>query len=932
MIDGTSRARAVGFAGSGHGAIVISRPGACTPFISESIDEAAVASGTRGRTELLSTAVHVDESDVDRLVDILRSDPVAAAQHARAAIDASPRDQRELARLRWVLGLAQREIGVLDEARRELSAAADLARSEDLCLWAQIATSLSFLLGQVGELDAAAQLLGEAAPHLDGAERAGAIGQLGIIRYWQGELVEAAALIGESCETLNHFGDRAREARFRGNLGAVLSLLGEFGRADHELRQAASLADDMGMRSEAGVAWSNLGYVATLRGDLPGALAHFSLGEQRFVDAQAESLLPRLHADHAQALAEAGLFEDADALVARAISMYRVQGQQTELAGTLLTLAEIKLVQGDLDGASAAAEEAAGWYQKQGREQWVVVARSLSLQADARSARREPSLPEALDSNAAALRRIGLVAAATRASLIAAQMRAESGEGVGRDVVPGVLRRAAATARSSDRILLAHIDAISAINAHDHGAARRAVTRGLGIAMAGQSALGSIETRAHAAVHGYALTEMGARLAIQDGRPRELLARIEASRLMSSRMPDVRPPDDPQMAAMLTELRSHNGTIADPSSSDEQRREAEHSRVRVERDVRRRSRTVRGDVDAPVGLRDELGTALALLGDRHLLAHASLDGHLYAVSAVARRLRLHDLGPIEGITERVEGIAFSLNRLNRLQGSDASRLAAAEMLYVMADELAELLVPAVVADAMNPVVVVPTAVLHDVPWGLLPPLGGRAVSVNPSVTAWARAERTRKEREAGRSGLRSVGFMAGPGLEFADFEVEQLATEYIDPEVFTGPDATGAACVGLLGRADLVHIACHGQFRTDNPMFSSLHLADGPLIVHDLERLDRMPETVVLPACSVANAKAVQGGSLLGLATALITLGACNVIAPLTPINDASSVTVMQRLHRELVAGRSPAASLAVATMSHDLVDPTAAAFITLGA
>jgi CHAT domain-containing protein len=280
----------------------------------------------------------------------------------------------------------------------------------------------------------------------------------------------------------------------------------------------------------------------------------------------------------------------------------------------------------------------------------------------------------------------------------------------------------------------------------------------------------------------------------------------------------------------------------------------------------------------------------------------------------------------------LDEVAFSLNRLNRVQGSDASRLAAAEMLFEVAAELSELLLPPIVGNANEPVVIVPTAVLHDVPWGLLPPLGGRAVSVNPSVSAWARAERTRQERAAARTGLRSVGFMAGPGLDFAEFEVENLSKLYIEPEVYVGATATSDACVDLLRRADVVHIACHGSFRTDNPMFSSLHLADGPVIVHDLERLHRLPETVILPACSVGTTNALQGGSLLGLAAALTTLGACNVIAPLTPINDAASVTVMDRLHHELIAGASPAAALAVAALEHDLTDPTAGAFITLGA
>ena len=207
-----------------------------------------------------------------------------------------------------------------------------------------------------------------------------------------------------------------------------------------------------------------------------------------------------------------------------------------------------------------------------------------------------------------------------------------------------------------------------------------------------------------------------------------------------------------------------------------------------------------------------------------------------------------------------------------------------------------------------------------------------SVSVNSSVSAWGHAERTLRQRRGTlRDGI-EAGFVAGPGLDFADIEVTHLAGGYVDPLVLVGEDATVAACAGLLSRAELVHIACHGSFRKDNPMFSSLQVADGPLNIYDLEGLQRLPVVVVLSSCSVANAKVVQGGSLLGLANAFTTLGAASVIAPLTPISDAASVTVMDRLHRELIAGADPAAALAAATMAHDVADPTAAAFIALGA
>ena len=867
----------------------------------------------------------------DRLLMLVNVDPRSAEVDARHALVANnPAAESEFAKLHWVIGLALREAGRLDEARAELETARTSAtESGHSELGARISSSLAFLVGQQGDLDRAMSLLRDAEPELRGAELAKATGQLGIFLYWRGELTEAASRLQASCDELAGLGDHVYATRYRSNLGAVLSLLGDYDGAERQLREAVAMAQKLELNVDAGIAAANLGYASALRGDLPSALDEFERAEVHYHRGNAASFLPRLHADHAQALADAGLFADADALVKSATSMYRNQGQETELAGALLTSAEIRLAQNDLAGAIEAAVDAGERFMSQGRGSWSAIARGLELQARARGAADGVDLAEQLVTISVELAGYGLSSESTRCRLVAARLFAGAPGGYRVELE---LRRAVEQGRAADRILLAHVDAISALSVNVRTSARRAVTRGLKTAMSAQAALGSIETRAHAAVHGFALTELGARLAIEDGRPRELLERIEATRLMTSRMPALRPPDDPEMAAMLTELRRLEGTIADSATSDDDRDHAEHERTRLERDVRRRSRAVRGDSSAPVGVREELGSALSIIGDRQLLAHAALDGQLYAVSVVDRRARLHDLGPIEGVSEMLDEVAFSLNRLNRVQGSEASRMAAAEMLFEVAVELSELLLPDVIVESMAPIVVVPTAVLHDVPWGLLPALGGRAVSINPSVSAWARAHRTREERHASRTGLRSVGFMAGPGLEFAEFEVEHLAVEYSDPEVITGPDATGAACVDLLGRADLVHIACHGSFRTDNPMFSSLVLADGPLIVHDLERLERLPETVVLPACSVATAKALQGGSLLGLATALITLGACNVIAPLTPINDASSVTVMQRLHRELVRGATPAAALASAAMSHDLTDPTAASFITLGA
>ena len=58
-----------------------------------------------------------------------------------------------------------------------------------------------------------------------------------------------------------------------------------------------------------------------------------------------------------------------------------------------------------------------------------------------------------------------------------------------------------------------------------------------------------------------------------------------------------------------------------------------------------------------------------------------------------------------------------------------------------------------------------------------------------------------------------------------------------------------------------------------------------------------MPEVVVLSACSVGTSAAINGGTLLGLSSALGAFGASDVIAPLTPVNDEHVLAVMRRLH-----------------------------------
>ena len=459
----------------------------------------------------------------------------------------------------------------------------------------------------------------------------------------------------------------------------------------------------------------------------------------------------------------------------------------------------------------------------------------------------------------------------------------------------------------------------------DRRRARAAVRRGLRVVAENQTSLGALEFRTFAAGHGEALVALGARLAVGDHRPRELLDRVEATRRTLWLTPRATPPSDDVLAALLAELRVVTEDLRAAIGAGGDPVELRRQRVELERTIRDHTRRAKADGDAmSVGM----GDAIAALGDHALLEYAAVDDQLYAVTVVGGRARLHELGSLAGLADDVDACAFAIHRLNRVQGSAASKAAARTTLVELGNRLADRLVPARVRRSEQPLVVVPTGALHGLAWGALPGLSGRPVSVSPSLIGWAVA----KDAGIGATGRRGTLLAAGPDLPAAPSEVETVASLYRRPTVLVGGAATADAALQALGRSRLAHLACHGSYRADNPLFSTLALADGPLTVYDLERCRTLPRTVVLSACSVATSSVLRGGTLLGLASALMTFGASTIIAPLTPVSDERVVPVMVAVHQAMVGGVTPAAALSRTVVGEGGVDPTAASFLAIGA
>jgi hypothetical protein len=133
----------------------------------------------------------------------------------------------------------------------------------------------------------------------------------------------------------------------------------------------------------------------------------------------------------------------------------------------------------------------------------------------------------------------------------------------------------------------------------------------------------------------------------------------------------------------------------------------------------------------------------------------------------------------------------------------------------------------------------------------------------------------------------------------------------------------------------LAHIAAHGSFRADSPLFSSLRMHDGPLTVYDFEQLHRSPHWLILPSCDSGVLAPAGADELLGLAASLLPLGTAGLIVSMVPVNDLAVMPLMMSLHQCLRAGQSLAEAMCSVRRDStgDVIEHAAAAsMLALGA
>jgi hypothetical protein len=354
----------------------------------------------------------------------------------------------------------------------------------------------------------------------------------------------------------------------------------------------------------------------------------------------------------------------------------------------------------------------------------------------------------------------------------------------------------------------------------------------------------------------------------------------------------------------------------------------QREQLRLEGAVRACSLWARGAGD-PGRAIVNIAELLDELGPVQLVEIVDIDGILLVLTCGAGRVRQFTAGRTEDAMRAADFARFALRRLARSRPQDEMDGAIA-ILKAAGPELQDaLLGPAAGYLGDAPVVIVPPGKLHTIPWALLPALGDRVFSVAPSAGAWMRAH------TAPPPSRRHVTLVRGPGMVTDGAELPVISQLYDDVTVLAGGEATAERVLSALDGTWLAHIAAHGTFRADSPLFSSLRMHDGPLTVYDFERLHRAPYRLILPSCDSGVLAPAGADELLGLVSSLLPLGTAGIIAGVVPLNDYAIVPMMVDLHRCLRAGQSLAESMY--SVRRDLTgDPiqqaTAVSLVALGA
>ncbi len=223
----------------------------------------------------------------------------------------------------------------------------------------------------------------------------------------------------------------------------------------------------------------------------------------------------------------------------------------------------------------------------------------------------------------------------------------------------------------------------------------------------------------------------------------------------------------------------------------------------------------------------------------------------------------------------------------------------------------ELIAPVASRLKASHLVFVPHGLLHYVPFHALYDgtehlIDRHTVSYSPSASIFALSQ-SRTANSSGAALVFGIPDLQAPAI--LD-EVQALTRVLARAELFIGKNATEHVLRSQGPNSRIIHIATHGRFRQDNPMFSAIRMGDSFLSLFDLYQLRLPVELITLSGCSTGLNVVSAGDELIGLARGLMHAGAQSLILSLWDVHDKSTAKFMTVFYRLLEEGKNKPAAL----------------------
>jgi tetratricopeptide (TPR) repeat protein len=824
------------------------------------------------------------------------------------------------------LALALRALAWAERARQDdraaiklLNEGCQIARRHNLDdTLAQLLMSHASISQELGHMAAARRDLRAAAPLATGILVSELAFHRAVLLQNTGRLADASAIY------LRVLSDPTATAHRKGHCANNLALIeAEQGRYRQALRrlsdEALPAAEEIGPAQSA-IIMQSRAWITVQSGQFSEGLRMFEDAAQAY--RAADLPLGEHYIEYADALMELRLLPEAVSAARHAAEEFTAAGIPLMAAEAQLRVAQLAMLIGDGSEADAASASAEAEFRRQTRPAWR--ARTLVVGAEARLAHGTATHAD-LREVAAAARRLGLAgmtSAAVQGFLVTGRLAAALGH---RRQAIAALTRSASLARGAPVLVRLRGQVSAALAASLRNRDLEALghcRRGLSDLSRHRSSLPSVELRALASGHGAELGRIGFDIVLRQGSVGRVLNWMERSR--AAALLAVEPPEYEKIRADLTALRAAHAERRDdgvrggvPTIRPYPRREKIASeQAAIESRIRQatwRARLVTERTAAPV----TLGVLREILCGKTLIAYGRRGEDLMAVVIEPRQSRIAAVGPLAPVREQLRAFLFAVRRLAEPR-APAQHAAARASADLRLRRLAELLLLPLGVPADGELVTVPVSSLQGIPWSAL---HAGPLCLAPSATFWARSAMA-AQAGPGDSIRAGVVLVAGPNLPGGAEEVEALAEIHPAATRIVPPASTAEGVAKALAGADLAHLACHGTLRSDNPMFSSLHLSDGPLTVQELHARGLAPHRLILAACESGAGVSYAGDEVLGFVSALMARGTAGVIASTAAVPDVEAVDLMTAVHRRLARGATLAHALYEARESHNTEDP----------